>query len=128
MKIHKSKINTTHLETLPKTKISISMEGDGWESVWVAKDEEHRLYYLLNAPLMFYPMNAWGMELPMENNQDLHKYRGDSFDETEFTVAAEAYDHLVGEGLINIETDEFNVDKYFELINKPEEPEEDATD
>ncbi len=44
---------------------------------------------------MFYPMPSWGMELPLaEGRINLHKYRGNSFDETDFTVCAEAYESL----------------------------------
>lgn len=57
---------------------------------------------------MFYPVPSWGMELPLTlGSIDLHKYRGDTFDETQFTVCEEAYyglsDFLDKEGNFDIE-------------------------
>ena len=71
------------------------MKGTDPESIWVAVDEENKVMYLLNHALMFYPIPTWGMELPLtQDTIDLYKYRGDTFDETEFTVEEEAWDNL----------------------------------
>lgn len=84
------------------------MEGTDAESIWVAKDAENKVMYLLNHALMFYPVPSWGMELPLTSGSiDLHKYRGDTFEETQFTVCEEAYnglsDFLDEEGNFNVE-------------------------
>lgn len=61
------------------------------------------------------------MELPLtEDRVNLHKYRGDSFDETDFTVCAETYESLkeyIGED------DSFDTEKYFADQNKQSEEE-----
>ena len=50
--------------------------------------------YLLNHAIMFYPFPTWGMELPLQDEIDLFPYRGESTDDTEFTVCEEAYEVL----------------------------------
>lgn len=109
MKLIKSTIKRDKpIGELPHGKVTITMEGTGAESIWVAKDEENKVMYLLNHALMFYPVPSWGMELPLTlGSIDLHKYRGDTFEETQFTVCEEAYnglsDFLDEEGNFNVE-------------------------
>lgn len=110
MKIRKSKIErNSPIGDLPVGKVRISLKGESIESIWVAKDEDNKVMYLLNHALMFYPMPSWGMELPLQYNIDLYKYRGDTFEETDFTVCDEAYEAL--KEFIN-ENDEFDCDRY----------------
>lgn len=112
MHIRKSKIKrTTPIGELPQGKVRITMKGTDGESIWVAKDKENKVMYLLNQALMFYPIPSWGMELPLQYDIDLHKYRGDTFEETDFTVCEETYEAL--KEFIN-ENDEFDCDRYFE--------------
>lgn len=66
------------------------MKGTDKEGIWVAKDEENKVMYLLNHALMFHPLPSWGMELPLCDEIDLHKYRGDKFEDTDMTVCEEA--------------------------------------
>lgn len=109
MKLIKSTIKRDKpIGELPHGKVTITMEGTDAESIWVAKDEENKVMYLLNHALMFYPVPSWGMELPLTlGSIDLHKYRGDTFEETQFTVCEEAYnglsDFLDEEGNFNVE-------------------------
>lgn len=109
MKLIKSTIKRNKpIGELPHGKVTITMEGTDAESIWVAKDEENKVMYLLNHALMFYPVPSWGMELPLTlGSIDLHKYRGDTFEETQFTVCEEAYnalsDFLDEEGNFNVE-------------------------
>lgn len=95
MYIRKSKIERdTPIGKLPKGKVHITMQGGEGENIWVAKDEENKVMYLLNQAVMFYPIPTWGMELPLQDDIDLYKYRGDSFDDTDFSVCEEAYNVL----------------------------------
>lgn len=95
MKVRESKIErNTPIEELPKDKVRITCQGEDPERIWVAKDEENKVMYLLNDALMFYPMPSWGMELPLQDEIDLYKYRGDKFEDTDITVCKEAYDVL----------------------------------
>ena len=43
---------------------------------------------------MFYPLPSCGMELPLKEEIDLYKYRGDKFEDTDITVCEEAYEAL----------------------------------
>lgn len=124
MFIRKSKIERTEsIGELPKGKVSISMKGEDIEGIWVAIDEENKVMYLLNHALMFYPMPSWGMELPLTRGIiDLHKYRGDSIDETDITVCEETYNHLkefIGED------DLFDHKRYIEFQNSKSESKDD---
>lgn len=66
MKLIKSTIKRDKpIGELPHGKVTITMEGTDAESIWVAKDEENKVMYLLNHALMFYPVPSWGMELPL---------------------------------------------------------------
>lgn len=109
MKLIKSTIKRDKsIGELPQGRVTITMQGEDAESIWVAKDEENKVMYLLNHAFMFYPVPSWGMELPLTlGSIDLHKYRGDSFDETQFTVCEEAYnglsDFLDKEGNFDVE-------------------------
>lgn len=109
MKLIKSKIKRDKpIGELPHGKVRITMLGGQPENIWVAKDEENKVMYLTNHALMFYPMPSWGMELPLTSGSiDLHKYRGDTFEETQFTVCEETYnglkDFLDEEGNFDVE-------------------------
>lgn len=124
MFIRKSKIERTgSIGELPKSKVRISMKGGDIEHIWVAIDEENKVMYLLNHALMFYPMPSWGMELPLTRDTiDLHKYRGDSIDETDITMCEEAYNSLkefIGED------DLFDHKRYIEFQNSISKSEDD---
>lgn len=90
----------------------------------MAKDEENKVMYLLNHAFMFYPMPSWGMELPLQGEIDLYKYRGDKIEDTDITVCEEAYEVL--KEFIN-ENDEFDHEAFLkkqferETNNKTEE-------
>lgn len=120
MKLHKSSIKRSEkISELPKGKVTITMNGEDPEGIWIAKDTENNVMYLLNHALMFYPMPSWGMELPLKSRIDLHPYRGDDFDSTEFTVCEETYDHL--SKYIDPETDEFDYRTYLEDSEQKED-------
>ena len=119
MKIRKSKIErNSSIGDLPKGKVRISIKGGEIEYIWVAKDEDNKVMYLLNHAVMFYPFPSWGMELPLTNGTiDLYKYRGDSVKDTDITVCEETYNALkefIEEG------DEFNTEKYLNRSNNKE--------
>ena len=130
MKIKKSTIaRTSSIGELPAGKITISLNGSEKEGIWVAKDEENKVMYLLNHAIMFYPFPTWGMELPLQDEIDLFPYRGESIDDTEFTVCEEAYEVL--KQFINEETNEFDVDMFiahYGLLDEEEEEEEEKED
>ena len=130
MKIKKSTIaRTSSIGELPAGKITISLNGSEKEGIWVAKDEENKVMYLLNHSVMFYPFPSWGMELPLQDEIDLFPYRGESTDETEFTVCEEAYEVL--KQFINEETNEFDVDMFiahYGILDEEEEEEEEKED
>ena len=122
MKIHRSKFNET-IEKIGKSPVRVRVSckdgsgNDNVEGLYVARDWDHRVQYLMNAPVFFMPMNAWGLEFKI-GETDLYKYRGKDFDETEFSVVGERYDQLVENGWLDPETDEFFVEKYLEDVNK----------
>lgn len=126
MKIKKSTIaRTSSIGELPAGKITISLKGSEKEGIWVAKDEENKVMYLLNHTIMFYPFPTWGMELPLQDEIDLFPYRGESIDDTEFTVCEETYDVL--KQFINEENNEFDVDMFiahYGLLDEEEEEKE----
>lgn len=109
MKLIKSTIKRDKpIGKLPRGKVRITMQGTNAENIWVAKDEENKVMYLLNNAIMFYPAPSWGMELPLRSSSiDLHKYIGDTTEEIQFTVCEETYnnlkDFLDEEGNFNIE-------------------------
>ena len=125
MKIKKSTIvRPFSIDELPAGKIIINLKGAEREGIWVAKDEENKVMYLLNHAVMFYPFPSWGMELPLQDEIDLFPYRGESTDETEFTVCEEAYEVL--KQLIDEETNEFDVDMFiahYGLLDEEEKEE-----
>ena len=125
MKIKKSTIvRTSSIGELPAGKITISLNGSEREGIWAAKDEENKVMYLLNHAFMFYPFPSWGMELPLQDEIDLFPYRGESTDDTEFTVCEEAYEVL--KQFINEENNEFDVDMFiahYGLLDEEEEEE-----
>lgn len=86
------------------------MQGSEGESIWVAKDINNGVMYLLNHAIMFYPLPSWGMELPLCDEIDLYKYRGDSSADTDITVAPEAYEAL--KDYIDPDTDSFDTMKF----------------
>ena len=92
MKLIKSTIKRDKpIGELPQGKVSITIQGEDKEVIWVAKDEENKVIYLLNHAFMFYPVPSWGMELPLQSGPvDLYQYRGDKFEDTKFTVCEEA--------------------------------------
>ena len=95
MKISRSSVvRDCEIGDLPRGKCSICFGGEDYEGIWIAKDEKNKLMYLLNHALGFYPIPSWGMELPLKDEIDLIEYRGNSFDETSFTLCQEAYDNL----------------------------------
>ena len=119
MKIRKSKIErNSPIGDLPKDKVRISIKGKGVENIWVAKDVDNKVMYLLNHALMFYPFPSWGMELPLTYDTiDLYKYRGDSIEDIDITVCEETYNALkefIEEG------DELNIEKYLNRFNDKE--------
>lgn len=125
MKIKKSTIvRPFSIDELPAGKIIINLKGAEREGIWVAKDEENKVMYLLNHSIMFYPFPSWGMELPLQDEIDLFPYRGKSTDETEFTVCEEAYEVL--KQFIDEETNEFDVDMFiahYGLLDEEEKEE-----
>ena len=127
MKIKKSTIaRPFSIGELPAGKITINLKGAERESIWAAKDEKNKVMYLVNHSVMFYPFPSWGMELPLQDEIDLFPYRGESTDETEFTVCEEAYEIL--KQFINEETDEFDVDMFvahYGILDEEEEEKED---
>lgn len=126
MKIKKSTIaRTSSIGELPAGKIVITLKGSEREGIWVAKDEENKVMYLLNHAVMFYPFPTWGMELPLQDEIDLFPYRGESIDDTDFTVCEET--HEVLKQFINEETNEFDVDMFiahYGLLDEEEEEKE----
>ena len=125
MKIKKSTIvRPFSIDELPAGKITINLKGAEREGIWVAKDEENKVMYLLNHSVMFYPFPSWGMELPLQDEIDLFPYRGESTDETEFTVCEETYELL--KQFIDEETNEFDVDMFiahYGLLDEEEKEE-----
>ena len=125
MKIKKSTIvRPFSIDELPAGKIIINLKGAEREGIWVAKDEENKVMYLLNHSVMFYPFPSWGMELPLQDEIDLFPYRGESTDETEFTVCEETYELL--KQFIDEETNEFDVDMFiahYGLLDEEEKEE-----
>lgn len=116
MKIHKSKIERPSdfsMENLELGQVRITMKGKDPERIWVRKDPENKVMYLANHAVMFYPMPSWGMELPLCDEIDLHPYRGDKYEETEFTVIEETFENL--KDFIS-EDDTFDVKAYMELF------------
>lgn len=117
MKIHLSKIEREenfHIgEHLPKGKCNLTCFGEDSESIWVAHDEENKVMYLLNHAINMYPYPSWGMELPLATKYDIGSIRGESADETEFSVCPEVYYSMKEAGFIG-ENDEFDSLKYFE--------------
>ena len=78
---------------------------------------------------MFYPFPTWGMELPLQDEIDLFPYRGESIDDTEFTVCEETHEAL--KQFINEENNEFDVDMFiahYGLLDEEEEEEEEKED
>ena len=130
MKIKKSTIaRTFSIGELPAGKIVVTLKGSEREGIWVAKDEENKVMYLLNHAIMFYPFPSWGMELPLQDEIDLFPYRGESIDDTDFTVCEETYDVL--KQFINEENNEFDVDMFiahYGLLDEEEEEEEEKED
>lgn len=120
MKLIKSTIKRDKpIGELPQGKVSITMQGEDKEVIWVAKDEENKVMYLLNHAFMFYPVPSWGMELPLQSGPvDLYQYRGDKFEDTKFTVCEEAYDGLAE---FLDEEGNFNVEGYIDFCNKAHE-------
>lgn len=118
MHIRKSTKQKKPIAELPRGKARITCKGELPEGIWVAKDEENKVMYLLNHALMFYPLPSCGMELPLKEEIDLYKYRGDKFEDTDITVCEEAYEAL--KELINDE-DEFD---YVAFLNKQNETQE----
>lgn len=124
MYIRKSKIHReTPIGELPKGRVRLTCGGpDTVESIWVAKDEQNKVMYLLNHALCFYPFPSWGMELPLQSSIDVLKYRGDSPDETDITVCEETCEAL--KEFIN-DKDEFDcgafIEKQKELGGEPDE-------
>ena len=125
MKIKKSTIvRPFSIDELPAGKIVVTLKGSEREGIWVAKDEENKVMYLLNHSVMFYPFPSWGMELPLQDEIDLFPYRGESTDETEFTVCEETYELL--KQFIDEETNEFDVDMFiahYGLLDEEEKEE-----
>lgn len=123
MHIRKSTKQKKTIAELPRGKVRITCKGKSPERIWVAKDEENKVMYLLNHSLIFYPLPSWGMELPLKEEIDLYKYRGDKFEDPDITVCEEAYEAL--KEFIN-DKDEFDhvafIEKQSEtkeLVTKP---------
>jgi len=117
MKIHKSKIETP-IESLPKGKARLTVNGLDPENIWVAYDAPNGVMFLLNHALAFYPFPSWGTEWPLSSGVDVGVARGESFDDTEITMHAEAYEHM--KEFIN-EDSTVDIDKYFEAQQKEDE-------
>ena len=89
MNIQKSTINKTPIADLPKSKVRVTFKENGnsnGEGIWVAEDKENNLMYLLNHAVGFYPFPSWGMELPLKKEIDLMSYRGETFEDTKYTL------------------------------------------
>lgn len=121
MHIRKSTKQKKSLSELPKGKVTITCKGELTENIWVAKDEENKVMYLLSHALVFYPMPSWGMELPLQEKVDLYKYRGDTFEDTDITVCEETYEAL--KEFIN-EKDEFDYKAYLKFQEETNNTEE----
>lgn len=122
MKINESKIvRTSPIGELPNGKVTVHLSNDldSNESIWVAKDQENKVMYLLNHAVAFFPFPSWGMELPLQQKVDLLPYRGQTPDDAEFTVCKEAYD--IYKEYINEETHEFDTERFLEDQSKPKE-------
>lgn len=109
MKVYKSKFNegVDIYNQLPQKRITVFFDNKGkqeCEGIWVAVDEKHNVQYLLNHAVMFSPYRSWGMEIPMGDNIDLSKFRSESPDTAEFTVAPEAWNTMVEEDYLDPET------------------------
>lgn len=94
MKIHLSKIERPEgfeIGSLPKGKCHLTCNNEDAENIWVAKDEENKVMYLLNHALNMYPFPSWGMELPLRSSFDIGEIRGETPDDTEFSVCPEVY-------------------------------------
>ncbi len=90
MKVFRS-TNETPLESLPKGKVRLTVDGDDPENIWVANDEVNKKMYLLNHAVNFYPVPSWGSEWPLSKVLDIAEARGESPEETVLTFHAEAY-------------------------------------
>jgi len=123
MKILKSNV-TTPIDTLPKGKTRLTVNGGDTEGIWVANDEKNKVMFLLNHALAFYPFPSWGTEWPLGHSVDVGAARGKSVEDTVITMHPEAYDHI--KEFLN-EDGILDVDKWFEAQQKAEaepEPEE----
>lgn len=123
MKIHKSTIERPEgfsIDNLEAGRARITMKGEDPEGIWVRKDPENKVMYLANDAVMFFPMPSWGMELPLCEEIDLYPYRGDTYNDTEFTVCNEVYEHLTKSNFIK-EDDEFDVTLYLNTWQKEAE-------
>lgn len=93
MKLFKS-TNETPLDSLPKGKARLTVNGDDPENIWVAIDEVNKKMYLLNHALAFYPFPSWGSEWDLSKSLDVAEARGNHPDDTILTLHPEAYDYL----------------------------------
>lgn len=118
MYIRKSKIeNVKPLESLPKGKAVITFNGSDGENIWVAKDEENNVMYLLNHALGFYPMPSWGTELPLCETMDLGEMRGETIGDTDITAHPQAYEFC--KRFLN-DDDSVNMEKYSQMVEEAE--------
>lgn len=118
MHIRKSTKQKKPITELPHGRTRITCKGKLPEGIWIAKDEENRVMYLLNHAIMFFPLPSWGMELPLKEEIDLYKYRGDKFEDLDITVCEEAYEAL--KEFIN-DKDEFDHVAFLEKQSKTKE-------
>lgn len=126
MYIRKSKIeNLKPLEDYSKGKVVVSFNGQDAESIWVAKDEENKVMFLLNHSVGFFPMPSWGTELPLCESMDLGEMRGEKISDTDITVHPKAYEFC--QRFLN-EDDSVDLDKYQEAMNEAEDASESEDD
>lgn len=122
MKFTKSNF-TSVIDKLPKGKARLTVNGTEPENIWVARDEDNKVMYLLNHALAFFPLPSWGSEWPIGGSIDVAEARGKTFEDGKLTLHPEAFDFLQSKGLIK-EDGELDIDKWNEWNDSPGESED----
>ncbi len=91
------------INKLPVIKVTICINGEDREGIWVAQDKEKGCAYLLNHAVAFYPFHSWGLKIADRPVVDIAEIRGDSPDTAVLTVHPEAYKGMLEHGVIDSE-------------------------
>lgn len=91
---YKESISKINFEEHTPEKIRLVCN-DEVESIWVIKDPENKLMFLVNNCVALSPLPSWGLELPIGDSVDITELRGESPINAKLTVHSIMYKRLL---------------------------------